>query len=60
VIAALKLAREILALAPIVREAVAGIVQAFRSGSEEDQRRAYEAARRAAIVAAFDTAQRKR
>jgi hypothetical protein len=59
VIAALKIARELLTLAPIVREAIMGIVQAFKSGSDEDQRKAYEAARRAAVVAAFDAHKRK-
>jgi hypothetical protein len=51
VIEALKVAREILKLAPALRDAVVALVKAFRSGGDAEARKAYEAARRAAFEA---------
>ena len=50
-IQALKIAGEILALAPALREAVKALVTAFRTGDDLAARRAYESARRAAFEA---------
>lgn len=50
-IEALRIARELLALAPAVRDAVKALVTAFRTGDDLAARRAYEAARRAAFAA---------
>jgi hypothetical protein len=47
----LALARLIWSLAPELRMAVAALVEALRDGDEEQARRAYEAARRAAFIA---------
>jgi hypothetical protein len=50
-IAALKIARKLLALAPAIRDAVKAMIEAFRKGDEPSARKAYEAARRAAFDA---------
>lgn len=50
-IEALKIAKEILTLAPLLRPAVSNIVSALRSGTDADVRAATEAALRLSFVA---------
>lgn len=41
----------VLSLTPTLREAVVALVNALKNGDEEQARKAYEAARRAAFIA---------
>jgi hypothetical protein len=51
VIEALQIARLILPLAKPLKDAIVAIVAAFKSGDDEDVRKALEGARRAAFAA---------